>query len=102
MLPFTVLLVYPLREAIDWNGVREDLCVVVVTRALTSPGIDMSSALGSLQPGASGLSGLQSLQSAVQEQLSQAFCSKLPHGWGREGPGFGMLRLLLVLVGPVT
>eukprot|EP00439_Symbiodinium_sp_Y106_P066420 s4086_g10.t2 len=71
VLPFTVLLVYPLREAIDWNGVREDLCVVVVTRALTSPGIDMSSALGSLQPGASGLSGLQSLQSAVQEQLSQ-------------------------------
>ncbi|CAE7668442.1 hypothetical protein AK812_SmicGene19193 [Symbiodinium microadriaticum] len=71
VLPFTVLLVYPLREAIDWNGVREDLCVVVVTRALTSPGIDISSALGSLQPGASGLSGLESLQTAVQEQLSQ-------------------------------
>ena len=41
-LPFTVLLVFPLRYTIDWAGVHEDLCVTVVNRALGSPGIDMS------------------------------------------------------------
>ena len=102
VLPFTVLLVYPLREAIDWNGVREDLCVVVVTRALTSPGIDISSALGSLQPGASGLSGLESLQTAVQEQLSQAFGSKLSARLVSHRLGPRLWDTSLATVGPMT
>ncbi|CAE7437465.1 unnamed protein product [Symbiodinium natans] len=69
VVPFTVLLIFPLRETIDWTGIQEDLCVVAVSRALASPGIDMSSALGSLQQ--QGLAGLATLQSAVQQQASQ-------------------------------
>ena len=86
VVPFTVLLIFPLRETIDWTGIQEDLCVVAVSRALASPGIDMSSALGSLQQ--QGLAGLATLQSAVQQQASQELTGfqKYRCIWGMSTP----------------
>jgi len=86
VIPFAVLLALPLRNTIDWPGLREDLCVVAVSRSMSSPGVDLNSAVNNLNQQAlfsQRIEGMldEQAQNKVTESSARHWCEEHPDDW---------------------
>lgn len=85
-LPFAVLLALTFRHTIDHRGLKEDLCVVAVSRSMSSPGLDLNSAVNKLEQQQLFSQRISTLlddqdQSKVTASSARLWCQQHPDDW---------------------
>mmetsp|Transcript_95894 Transcript_95894/g.190078 ORF Transcript_95894/g.190078 Transcript_95894/m.190078 type:complete len:599 (-) Transcript_95894:314-2110(-) len=87
LVPFAILLVFPIRSLVDWDGLSKDTCAVTVNSALGTDGFDTSAAIaglrqqGFLGPNVEGLPTNFATSSDEALKAIQSWCVAIGDDW---------------------